>query len=125
MEEIMNRSTKAVTFPFALALALAGSNAMAERITAEQIYAELPAEIAQDGRKFMNPDQDSRHRLNEDVMPQGKTVRERKELQVQQNKKAKHQHQYKEMESGPHQNRSGSFGAFSGRGPGGGGGRGR
>ena len=123
----MNRSTKAVAFPFALALALAGSNAMAERITAEQIYAELPAEIAQDGQKFMNPDQDSqlRHRVNQDAMPQGKTIRERKELQTQQNKKAKHQHQYKEMGSGQHKHQSGSFGAFSGRGSGGGGGRGR
>lgn len=123
----MKRSTNAVSLPIALAVAFASSAALADRIKVDDIYAELPLEIAQDGQKFMNPpgtDQDSQlhHRVNEQSPDQAK--KERKQLQVQQNKKAKHQFQYKEKGSGPHQNQSGSFGAFSGKSSGGGG-RGR
>jgi len=129
---MMNHSPKAVTFPIVLALALAGGNAAAERISAEQIYAELPAEIAQDGQRFMNTEKatELRHRVRTgEENAEGKAVRERKELQAQQEgkgkqKKEQHKHQYKEKTGGPHKNQSGSFGAFSGKGPSGGNGGG-
>jgi hypothetical protein len=123
---MMNHYPKAVTIPIVLSLALAGGNAAAESISAEQIYADLPAEVAQDGQQFMNQAQDNqiRNRLNED-QAQGKAIRERKELadSKAQQKKEQHKFQYREQTSGPHQNQSGSFGAFSGKGSGGGGGR--
>lgn len=125
----MNHSPKAVTFPIALALALAGGNALADRVSAEQIYAELPAEIAQDGQQFMNEEKatELRHRVNEQSPDEAQKLR--KQLQTKQDgagdqKKEQHKHQYKEKTGGPHKNQSGSFGAFSGKGPSGGNGGG-
>lgn len=128
----MKHSPKAVTFPIVLALALAGGNVFAaapdaKGVSAEQIKAGLPAEVAQDGQKFANEAKDTelRHRVNEDNA-QGEAVRERKELKEQQDKQAQHKYQ-KKIGEPKQMEKSGSFGAFSGKGPsggnGGGGGR--
>lgn len=120
----MRLSTRVVTVPIVLSLALAGGAALADntqQITAAQIYAELPAEVASDGQQFTNQGvaTELRHRVNEQSPEQAKKVRE--QYKEQQEKQAKHQ--YKHQNKLGDQPNTGSFGAFGGKGSGGGGGR--
>ncbi|MDJ0807138.1 MAG: hypothetical protein QNJ78_09935 [Gammaproteobacteria bacterium] len=128
----MKHSPKAVTFPIVLALALTGGTVFAEEapVTAEQIKAGLPAEVAKDAKQFANEGEvktteQVRERVGEDNA-KGVATRERKELKEQQEKQAKHQHKHQKKlgEQTKTQDKSGSFGAFSGKGPGGGAGGG-
>ncbi|MEN8178824.1 MAG: hypothetical protein ABFS39_09400 [Pseudomonadota bacterium] len=127
----MKYSPKAVTFPIVLALALAGGNAVAEApVSAEQIKAGLPAEVAEDAKQFANegevkPTEQLQKRLNEQTPNEEVDKKARKQLQTKQEGKGEqHKHQKKLGEQTQKQQKSGSFGAFSGKGSGGGNGGG-
>ena len=93
----MTQTTKVVTLPIILSLALAGGVAVADNtkgITAEQIYAELPAEVTKDAQQFANEGAATQlqHRVNEQSPDQAKKVRSQNREQPE--KQAKHQHKH-------------------------------